>query len=64
MTERARPLRAGDVYAFELAGGRFGSSQVIAQNGEGIELVSLGAIWETYRLSPRRAGHIRCIASA
>jgi hypothetical protein len=46
MTKRAREARVGDVYAFELGDGRFGASQVVAQNEERVELVSLDAIWE------------------
>jgi hypothetical protein len=46
MIERTRQVRVGDVYAFELVSGRLGASQVVAQNEEGVELVSLDAIWE------------------
>jgi hypothetical protein len=46
MTKRAREAGVGDVYAFEVGDGRFGASQVVAQNGERVELVSLDAIWE------------------
>ena len=41
-----RQARVGDIYAFELVGGRFGASQVVAENEERVELVSFDAIWE------------------
>src|SRR5262245_42971578 len=46
MTERTRQAAVGDVYAFELVGGRFGASQAVAESRERVELVSLDAIWQ------------------
>lgn len=55
MAGPTRQARVGDIYAFELVGGRFGACQVVAHNpatrswprcGERVEIVSLDAIWE------------------